>query len=86
MSQCATIKHLHRMTEDNESLLAAAAKHAEMIISDIQEEGMTGLDIEMLHSILEPIFDESGASLFEHLIEGAPDCDICAAIKKRITA
>lgn len=86
MNNCATIKHLQSIAEGYECSLASAAKCALNIIADIQQYGAKQFDIQFLHSVIDPVFKESNTSLFDHLIENTPDCEICAAIKARITA
>jgi hypothetical protein len=85
MSQCATIKYLQNIATGYEHSLASAAKSALCIIYDIQENGPKHLDIELLYLVVDAVYKESGASLFDHLIEGTPDCEICTAIKVRIS-
>ena len=86
MNHCATIKHLTSIANGSDHLLAQAAESALGIITDIQENGVKRFDLETLHTILDCVYTESTHSLVDHLIEGSPDCEICAAIKTRITA
>ena len=84
MRVCRTIEHLRDLVADTRNPLGDVAKHALAIISDIQECGIKGKDIECLNYILEPLFEQGSESLFENVREGAPDCDICAAINERL--
>ena len=86
MDHCSTIDHLLEITNGTDHLLAKAAKSALGIIADVKENGPSGFDLEALHAILDGVYAASVHSLFDHLLEGSPDCEICAAIKARIEA
>lgn len=83
---CATIDHLKRLLTSQDSALSSCAKHALAIISDVQEEGLKRADASCLQDMLEMLYLESNAPLYEHLLDGAPDCPICAAIRARLPA
>lgn len=83
---CATIDHLQNLLASPDSALSSCAKYALAIITDVQDAGLKRADAPCLHDMLEMLYLESNASLYEHLLDGAPDCPICAAIQKRLPA
>lgn len=84
-SECTTIQYLQRLSAPA-TPLAEAASASLNIISDVREFKMTALDIACLHDLVDAIISEGHERLLAHLLEGMPDCDICAALAQRMAA
>jgi hypothetical protein len=89
MSECATIKHLKEIAAAKHGAdvsLQAAASRALDIISDLDRPSTYPDYVDLLHHLVEGIYKEGKVQLFDHLVHGSPDCEICAAIKMRVEA
>lgn len=54
------------------------------IVSDIREYGMTATDVEILHSLVDSICSDGHGALLSLIRSNCPDCEICAALVKRM--
>lgn len=85
--ECNTIRYLRQLVlqqDPNDPGLAKAAAATLNIISDITEYSMTDYDIEALHDIVDELAKSGHQIILTHLVQGAPDCRICAALAHKI--
>lgn len=88
--ECVTIGYLKQVATTDEPMhsenLAGVAASALRIIADVREYRMTGMDVECLQWLVDSIFQQGHGALLSHLRDGAPDCEICAALAARMNS
>lgn len=82
---CATVRTLKQLADASpDPHMAGAAAASLAIIADVHEAAMSGLDIALLHDLVDAIHHEGQLGMLKHLRTDAPDCRVCAALALRM--
>ncbi|MCF8198909.1 MAG: hypothetical protein K9J42_09100 [Sulfuritalea sp.] len=87
-SDCAAIQYMTMVAGEEASRFPKKQEgtftSALNIILDIQEYGMTPTDAEILHGLVDSICSDGHGALRSLIRAEAPDCEVCAALAKRM--
>lgn len=86
MSDCRTVRFLKQITTDRNSdpQLVEAAKATMAIVTDLENTLFSSADLQCLHDLIDAVYRDGQAPLFDHLRDGVVDCRVCAALASRI--
>ncbi len=87
MADCKTIVALKNIARSSHDAgLSLCAERILAIIQDTAEESMTDYDLESLSSLVDAVFSESHLEVLDHLKDGVPDCEVCAALHRKMNS
>jgi hypothetical protein len=84
MSECKAVLYLREMQHGGDETLSVLAKVVLSVISDVRENHLTKTDTACLVMLIGELAGGGGKKLLDYLVEGTPDCDICAALAKEL--